>query len=360
MKKLIKFLIPILAFSTTVFSGCKKPENVDSRIVLSFGDVHSTSSKDITLSFLKKLVDTDKESFLLVVSSNTCGCWNEFQPSLNSYLSSTKTICYHVDYEQIKDVASAYGLDLITSSTTTFAIFEQGKLKISLCTSSDSKTMYDKERFAKWMNENVRLPLCYFITKDDAVSIKESGKNAVIYYERSECGDCLDLNPTILYDYAKNHPNSNKMYVVDLQEYWRAKTNPDSTPNPEFETIYMPVKNELGMTVETNPTYGFGTGVFPYFSYIENGNYASGAVAYNDTVQKQDDKYIVTDSYYSEERVSLLQYTDTVIVGKELTSEDVNDNGAWVSWDHDSARKTYSPIINSFLDYALPKVTYNF
>lgn len=354
MKNIVKFIVPILVASSAVFSGCKKKENQDSRIVLSFGDVRSTTSKDISLAQLKKLTETDKESFLLVVSSNTCGCWNEFQPVLNSYLSSTKTICYHVEYEQIEDVASAYGLDLVTSSTTTFAIFEQGKLKASLCTSNDSKTMYDKERFAKWMNEKVRLPLCYFITKDDALAIKESGKNAVIYYERSECGDCLDLNPTVLYDYAKNHPNSNKMYVVDCQEYWRAKTD------PEFETVYVPTKNELGMTETTNPSFGFSTGVFPFFSYIENGQYASGAVAYNDSVQNQDGKYIVTNSYYSEERISSLQYTSTVIVGKELTSEDVNDNGAWVSWDHESARKTYAPIINSFLDYALPKVTYNF
>ena len=353
MKKLIKFLLPILAISTTVFSGCKKKEVEDTRIMLSFGNIHSTTFTDIGIDNLIKL-KKDKESFLLVVSSNTCGCWNEFQPSLNNYLSNTKTICYHLEYDQIRDVASAYGLNLLTSDTTTFAVYEQGELKITLCTSDDSKTMYDKDRFMKYMNENVRLPLCYIITKDDALAIKESGKNAVIYYERIECGDCSDLNPTILYDYAKNHPTANKIYVVDCQQYWRAKTD------PEFETVYVPVKNELGMTVETNPTYGFSTGVFPYFSYIENGQYASGAVAYNDTVKKQDDKYIVTDSYYSEERISSLQYTNTVVVGKELTADDVNDNGAWVSWDHESARKVYAPIIDSFLDYALPKVTYNF
>lgn len=353
MKKVVKFLLPILAISTTVFSGCKKKETNDNRTILSFGDVHSTTFKDASLEDLKKL-KKDKESFLLVVSSNTCGCWNMFQPVLNSYLESTRTICYHVEYLQIKDVASAYGLDLITDDTTTFAIYEQGELKTSLCTSDDSKTMYDKERFAKYMNETVRLPLCYFITKDDALAIKQSGQNAVIYIERSKCDDCLDLNPTVLYDYAKAHPNSNKIYVVDCQEFWRAKTD------PEFDSIYIPVKNELGMTVETNPTYGFSTGVFPYFSYIENGSYASGAVAYNDAVEKQDDKYVVTDSYYSEERISSLQYTDTIIVGKELSSDDVNDNGSWISWDHESARKVYAPIINSFLDYALPKVTYNF
>ena len=55
-----------------------------------------------------------------------------------------------------------------------------------------------------------------------------------------------------------------------------------------------------------------------------------------------------------------LQYTDTVLVGKELSSNDVNESTYGVMWKHESANKVYENILTSFLDYALPKSNYNF
>ena len=352
MKKLVKFLLPFLVASSAIFSGCKKKESQDNRILLSFGDIHSTGTTEITLQKLNELVNA-KDSFLLVVSTNTCGCWNEFSPNLNKYLTDNKAICYKVDFNQIKDVASAYDLNLLSSSTTTFAIFEDGKLKTSLNSSKDDNIMYDESKFAKYMSETVKLPGCYFITKDDVSTIKSSGKNAVIYFERTECGDCTAMNPTILRSYVQKHPNANKIYVLDCQPYWRRSTDED------YQS-YLDTKDELGLSTVNNPLYGFDTGVFPYFSYIENTTYASGAVVYNDIIVKQDDKFVVSNSYYTSEMAAKLQYTDTVLVGKELTSDDVNESAYGVMWKHESANKVYEDILTSFLDYALPKTTYNF
>ena len=352
MKKLVKILVPFLVASSTILSGCKNKNKTDDRVLLSFGDVHATEATEITLQKLNEVVKA-KDSFMLVVSTNSCGCWDEFRPNLNKYLSTYRTLCYKVDFNQIKDVASAYGLFLLSSSTTTFAIFENGKLKTSLCSSDDKNIMYDEKKFFQYMEETVRLPGCYFITKDDVATIKESGKNAVIYFERTECGDCTSMNPTILRSYVNDHPNANKIYVLDCQPYWRKSTDAD------YQS-YLDTKDELGLSNVNNPTYGYSSGVFPYFSYIENGAYASGAVIYNDRVEQQDSKYIVTSSYYTSERVASLQYTDTVLVGKELTSNDVNVSDYGPSWTHESANETYKNILNSFLDYALPKVTFTF
>ena len=123
---------------------------------------------------------------------------------------------------------------------------------------------------------------------------------------------------------------------------------------------YLDFKDEMGLSTANNPTYGYGAGVFPYFAYIENGQYASGSVIYNDSVTKQDDKYVVSDSYYTTERAQSLQYTDKVIKGLELTADDVLVFGEFGMWKNESADKHYKEILNSFLDYALPKQTYNF
>jgi len=364
MKKVIKFIVPFLVASSAIFSGCKKKEYKDDKILLSFGDVHSEGYKEITIQKLNELVKA-KESFLLVVSTNTCGCWNEFSPNLNKYLKENKAICYKVDFNQIKDVASAYDLNLLSSSTTTFAIFENGKLTTTLNSSEDGNIMYDEKKFSQYMSEKVRLPGCYFVNKDDFYAIKESGKNAVIYFERSECSDCTKLNPSILREYINKHSNINKIYVFDFQPYWKRSEDKD------FKS-YVQLKDELGLNEFTldeegnqipstiNPTYGYGTGVFPYFSYIENGSFKSGAVIYNDKITKQDNKYLISNSYYTSERVSKLDYTNTVLLDKELSADDVNESAYGVTWKDESMNKIYGEILTSFLDYTLPKVTFTF
>ncbi len=349
MKKLVKFLLPFLVVSSAVLSGCKKDKNDDNRILIDFGDIHASETTEIDFEKLNELVNA-KENFLFVVSTNTCGCWNEFRPNLERYIADNKLICYRMDYNTIKDLAAdAYQLYHLSSSTTTFAIFENGKVKTTLCTSDNEKIMYDEKKFAQYMDENIKLPGCYFITKNDYFSIKDSDKNAVIYFERTKCGDCGSLNPGLLRSYVKNHPNMKKLFVVDVQPYYGTDE-------------YQSIKDGFGMSEidkDGNPNnpYGFGAGVFPFFSYIENGIYASGAVVYNDRVNSE---LVVIDSYYTTERVASLEYTNAVVKGKQLTNDDVSIRGEYVSWNHDSADKVYEGILNSFLDYALPKVTFEF
>ena len=203
------------------------------------------------------------------------------------------------------------------------------------------------------MEENIILPSCYYITKEDVSTIKSSGQSAVIYYVRSACGDSSDLNRGLLRSYIKDHKDMKKIYTLDCQEFWRASTAED------YQS-YLDVKNELGLSNVNNPTYGYDAGVFPCFSFIENGQYASGCVIYNDSVTKQDDKIVVTNSYYTQERVSSLQYTNKVIKGLELQESDVNMYGSFAIWKNESADNQYKEILDSFLDYALPKQTYNF
>lgn len=352
MKKIVKILTPILMLNSLVLTGCKKQDN---RILLSFGDMHAKESKMIELSELDVAIDA-KDSFLLVVSATTCTCWESFEPCLNSYIKKNNLLCYRVTYNQLskKDVATSYGLTKLSSSSTTFAIFENGKLKTTISTSNEAKNiMYDKDKFAKFMDETVRLPGCYFITKDDYFTIKSSKKNAVIYFERNECHDCTAVNPGILRNYIKDHVDMNKIYVLDLQPYYARQDEPGYDD-------YIEIKKSLGMDEVSNTKYGYGTGSVPFFSLLKAGKYASGSVIYNDTVTKVDGKYKITNSYYTKERVKALQYQTFQLQGKEIPKKDVDDNGVWASWKHEAADKIYGDVLTNFLDYALPQVTFTF
>ena len=346
MKKLIKFLLPFLVASSAVLSGCKKKNNVIEKTLLSYRDVHASKTTEIDIETMDLLTNTNKESFLFVVNSKHCACWSMFEPNLNKYLSENKAVCYRMTYDDIKDQAVKYGLTNISSGDTTFAIFENGVLKKSLTTADNSDIMYDSATFNKYMNENVELSNCFKITKDDVATIKASGKNAVIYFARLGCGDCASINKGIFRTYLSEHKNANKIYVVDCEEFRGTE---------QYQTI----KDELGLSTVNNPIYGYGTGVFPFFSYISNNEYVSGAVIYNDSIEKTGEKYTISDSYYTQERVSLLEYTNTILKGKELSNNDVYEGG-FIQWKSESADTYYKPILYSFLDTYLPRVTYSF
>ena len=348
MKKIIKILTPFLLLNCVALSGCQKK---DGRVLLSFGDVHAVKSRTVELEYLDNAIKA-KENFLLAVSTTTCGCWDEFQETLNPYLKKNKALCYQITYNQIsnKDVAASYGLTMVSKSTTTFAIFENGKIKTSLNSSNDSEIMYTTKKFEKYMSQSVRLPSCFFIKDEDVEKIKKSKKNAVIYFERNGCGDCSALNPGILRKYVENHGKMKKIYVLDCEEHWRKSTDLDYDD-------YLKFKKDMGLAAETNTTYGYQKGVFPFFSFISNGKYSSGSVIYNDSLTKEGNKYKITDSYYSTERVKKLQYTSTVIQGKTVPSSDVT---AYGTWKNEKADAIYEDILNDFLDYALPKTTFAF
>lgn len=349
MKKLVKILVPFLCISASLLSACGKDDN-GNKIMLSFGDLNATDVVDLEVGDIQSKIK-NKESFMLAVSSNTCACWLDFHPIIKSYVTENHLYCAHTTYNDFKDYASTYGIQL-SSSSTTFVIFEDGVAKIKIMSSAEDKKFKDLNTFKSFMNDAVTMPKMYLINEDNAKAIKSSEKNAVIYFERTKCDDCGYINQTLT-DYYKSHKDAKTMYVLDCQP-WKLLTNEQ----------YQAKKDEFGISAANNPTYGanIGTdkGVFPFFSYISNGNYASGAVAFNDTITKVNDKYVVTNSYYSAERTPNLDYTDKVLVGTELSASDVSDNGVYAKWDNDKAIAVYKPIITSFLDSKLPLTNFTF
>ena len=357
MKKAVKFLLPFVCLNACLFSSCGN----DNRIQLSFGNIHASligrENKDdlehenFTVNELDLKIK-NKESFLLVIADTTCACWSDFRPIIKAYVSENNVDCFFLRYDYFLEYASGHNIEL-TKGTTKLVIYEEGIAKIQIKSSSNSndKTMKDRTAFNKFMEGNVKLPKAYLIKEEDYSTVTKDG--AIIYFERSGCEDCTYLNPTILRNYVKKHADMKNIYVLDCQP-WKDNLN---------DKEYQDKKDNYGLSTVNNPTYGFDTGVFPFLSFVKNNEYISGAVAFNDTISKVDGKYIVSDSYYTTERESKLNYLSKVdqkvIKGLEIPTSDIEDHVEWFSWSKDKAVKYYEPIIDAFLDTYLPQVNYN-
>lgn len=351
MKKVVKILLPIMCLNAAILSGCGE----DNRIVLSFGDIHANDVTEIFYDQVQAKVD-NKESFMLAISPDSgCNCWELFHPIIKNYIVENKLYCAHIGMNAFRDVAYKYNISL-TSGATTFVIFNKGEAKVQLCSSAKDSPLESASKFKKFMDGNVKMPKIYFVNESDVLSMVSSGKNAVVYYERSECGDCSYLNPTIFEYYKKNNNyNKQNLYVLDCQP-WKLLSNEE----------YQAKKDLFGISANINTVYGanIGTdqGVFPYLAYISEGKITSAAVAFNDQIKLENNKYVIADSYYTNERLTNLDYLDSVsnkvLKGMELPESDVNDSGSYIAWKKDKAIKYYQPIIESFLDSKLPNVNY--
>lgn len=340
MKKYVKFLLPFLVASSTLLTGCKDNEE-SNKILLSFGDVNATTFKEIEIEDLNTLC-LSHDNFMIVVRTTTCGCWRDTRDAIEPYIKENKVVCYSITYEQYKASGDTFGLTKVTEGTTTFAIFENGAVKYCL-NSSENDQINSASKFKAYMDETIIKPAYYFITEENYQTIKESDKNAIVYFERSKCGDCTYINPHILRDYALKHPNMNRIYVLDCQP-WKSLS----------ETDYQAKKDQFGLSNEINKEFGYDTGVFPFFSYLESGEYKSGAVAFNDKFNLETNK--LDNCYYTAERVQKLGYNAEALKDHQFSASDLIDG----KWSHEAAEKFYNPIIESFLDYALPKVTFIF
>lgn len=350
MKKLLKIFVPILAISAaSILGSCDKHEK-QQRVLLSYGDIHSSGVIDhetISSKELRDKIVVDKESILLAISSDNCGCWSDFRPLLNNYIMNNNLICYHKTYSEFKDYMSELKIEFEVGHVT-LAIIENGAAKFNIIHDYEKEETTVQSEFDKLMDSLIIKPKFYYINEEDYFTMKASDKTELVYFARSKCGDCNEINRTILNEYVHEKEFDQSIYVLDCQKYLATET-------------YQDKKHSFGMSESANPKYGFSQGVFPFFSLIQNGEYISGAVAYNETLEMKDGKVVVSESYYDETRVQNLTYTDYVLTGKTIPEGEYNYDPAnkEYSWIKKYATNEYRGLIYSFLDYALPQVTYS-
>lgn len=362
MKKTCKYIASILLINSCLLFGCNNDE-VDKRTLLTYGDINISSTDigydehyayDISYNDLKLKIEEKSENFMVTVMNEGCGCWDDLSYNIKKYCHLNNTICYRINLNEFNNKDNL-GIDIV-SSNSSFAIFENGNVKLTINTSANSKECTNENAFNEMMAKAVALPKMYFINRtnfeNEHNGVLDPFSKTTVYFMRSGCKDCSNAGSSILKPYFESHRNSNNLYILDCQSIYKSQSDPNYMD-------YVYEKQDLYLASETNPKYGYGEGVFPTFLHFEDTNVITGAVAYNDKLITNDGVCTISESYYTSERLNYLKENylkdfkgTSVLKGKIIPNEELTSSGRW---DYSFANVYYKPLITAFLDYCLPR-----
>ncbi len=359
MKKIsLLFLTPLLMLSSLSLSSCGKNDN---KVKLTYGEVTHQKYHEISYARLNKMID-NKESFLLVVDPKGCSCFSYFMKASEQYIQDNHLLLYYMKVSDFNG-NDTKGIKVVEGSTS-FSIFNEGVIQQSIASNSSTEIMEKKEKFEEYISQYISKPNMYLVNEDDLDQMYHNSNKSLIYFARNKCEDCSYINGNFLYEYMKNRDEI--LYVVDgddgIREY-------DESGNLINESEWIAFKQKYGLTADNNPVYGYGNGVVPTFLLVSGDNesttYHSGAVAFNDTVTKVNDKYLLTNTYYSNERQEHLSYLNGLssLENKEINHDDVffYDPAETIgTWTKSAAKTSYFERVERFLNTYLPQVTYTF
>lgn len=361
-----KKFLSLLILPLLLLTSCDKNQKTS----LIFGDVSTNTTIMINHSELSSKI-LDDESFIVVTTPlSNCACWSTFKNQvLNQYIEENHILVYEINYENF--FAGSTNLDTfginIMGDRQTFAIFNQGELVINMPYESDQRMFKELAAFKLFMEEHVNLPKIYQIDSlEDLNELYAQEEEFIIYYGRSLCGDCAYVDKYLV-DYVSNHQEMDKIYYFDGELIRKYQ---DGTLINEEE--WQSFKDNYGLSSLNNPIYGYDNGYVPTFYYVDptsgetNGaKVQDGLVYFNDTIIEENGKYVVQNSYFSNERISSLHYLknyqgEKVLEGKILSSEDVNIYENTIAWKQEKAAIYYNEYLKLFLDTYAYNLSENF
>lgn len=375
MKKSLRFLLPFALLSSVLLSSCggEKIEKVD----VPYGRLYDTSLSGSTKSFdiithskLASMVE-ESDSFVLLVYNkySTCTCWQIFKQTITAYMKNTNAQIFTINYSELKNIVSEgqpYGLAYDETGTTeTIAIFENGSLKTQRSRSGlEDPWANDLAVFTEWMEGRVSFTKSLYVNKAQLDALYAGKKAFTIMFSRESCGDCSYVNNHFLKDYNSKN-NVEDFYIIDCD-------STDIRPlkeNGELDSeAWASFKDEYGLSVTNNPTFGYDQGFVPTFFHINpiSGSTKSemiddGDVYFNDTVELVSSDLKITSSFFTEERLANLQFlTDapsdlkTVLQGMAIPKENATtydfEGNKYYFWNHSSAATYHDALLSIFLD----------
>lgn len=348
-KKLL--LLPTLLLMSSL-SSCGGSNKVE----LSYGSIIDTQFTEIDYATLSSKLD-EEENMLLVVypgADSTCSCWIQFKYVINEYVSEHKPIIYGIDAFEITGKPDTFNLVLSLSSPT-LNIIKDGQIKevFQYSTKNTQKFFKNSLDLSKLIDEYCDEPELIYINEQHLDNLIENEQDdyMVMYYYHS-CPDCAYCLPNVVLPYMKQNEINTPFYLVNLEvEGIMIKDGVVDKTSKQ----YLDFKKNHYLSDELNKQFGYDQGVVPTFQYWSNKTLASMSVYFNDTISKIDGKYIITNSYYSNERINNLEYTNTVLEGMEINPTDVYEYPEYnyIAWNQKKASEYHSPILRSFLDYYL-------
>lgn len=350
------FLALSLSF-LTVLSAC---QNVGSstKVNLTFGKLYDSSKEEriedhletLSHSSLTSLVNSKKEFVLLVYDkNNTCTCWTDFEKTILSFVKRKNALMYAVSPSEFDGGHETFGLT-ISKSEETIAIFEDGKIKEQRVTKGSEDEFITTAVFSSWMNERVHFSDMLYISKTQLEGLFAGDIQFTVGFLRDSCSDCSYAETSVLSSF--NGKDNNVSYVIDCDTEDIRLTNGEVD-----QEKWASFKSEYGLSEDANPDYGYGGGFVPsFYTYMpgkgeKKDMIIDGDVYLNDTIEEKDGKYVVTSSYFTEERAPLLNFLGnskvdvSVIKGLEIDPQDV-ENGRWKKM---AAAKYHDPLLEAFL-----------
>ena len=357
-KVLFALIIPLLSCSLI---GCSKQ---DERVLLTYGteiQQNLVTLKEVNNDELYDKAFNEKEVFLLAVYqggySEDCLCWSTYQDVIVNYMNSNHELVYVYDAQKQDDSLKDLKITKYEDSAPSLYIFK-GQEQITSFTykKSQDKAIFEdrkgeamKERVHKYANK----PLLYYVSLEFVLDNKSTHhKSIAVLYVRRGCGDCKYVLPNVVIPYINSNNNVNPIYIVDLQDLYDLQNKGETSGMP-----YDAIKNRLELTESSNKTFGYRGGVVPTIQYYEKGVLSDASVFFNDEVsQKEDGSYYISDSFYSEERLTSIKYAkyidNNVLKGMDINKEDVITTATgYTYWSQEKAAKYHAPLFQSFIEY---------
>lgn len=356
MKKSIIFPVIFLGITCSTLIGCHQK---DSRIRLSFGSYSTTATTEIEYGEFVAKMDAGENMIVVTydsIYSIDCSCWTGFKKIVDDYVKDSNSIIYQIDRNEFEDREN-YGLTLLKeNSNPTCFVASKGKVTHEYrAGSKNNESIFTTEEGFKKAIEKVTKPAQVMLVDRAYLrnAIDNSDERVVVYQARAKCGDCNYCTPNCLLPFSETHEFKYKVLLMDLQVPGIYYDEDGTTKNDETYAAY---KAEYQMTEATNQTYGYSTGVVPTFQVWEKGQLKDACVYFNDSLKKNDDgKWVVSETYYTENRAKVNFYNDKVLEGMEVPEEDITMYGEMGFWKQEAAAVYHNQILESFLSYYVKK-----
>ncbi len=352
MKKQL-FLLPILTISSLAMTGCQQ----DKRARLTYGTYIDNEAEYIVYGTLKAKTG-DGESFLVAIHQDVgpgeCGCWTTFKGILDEYVDKYDTKIYYVNASEIPTDDNIYKLPVFTSDTNpALVLFKEGKKANEYIYAKDTKPMFQTlSGLRKAITRIAKDPHFYYVDQtylDNALFTEK--KEVVVYYFWHFCPDCTDCFPEVMLPYSNKNDFSKKVWIIDLAVSGLLLDPVNNIYDKNYQGYVDFLRDHNMSYSEENEPFGYDRGFVPTTQIWQNGKVKDMNVYFNDGIEKVDGEFKITRSYYSEDRIKYLGYTNEVLQGKDLPAEEVEETGVEsYSWKKDYARLYHKPILEAFFN----------
>ena len=190
------------------------------------------------------------------------------------------------------------------------------------------------------------MPHVRYISKNILDSYISQNKEFNLYVGRSGCGDCDNINATLLKQWNRTTTVQDSLYYFDIEEY---------RGTSEYQTI----KDDYGLSQKYNTVLGYdyvdvfnGTeykteGAVPTFQHRKGSTIEDMIVLLNDAVDTNTRTF--THTYFTSARVVAMPFlaetgNQYVLEGKELTKDEADN------WRKSEQLKYHTPMFNLFFD----------